>query len=788
MARSTLPGRRPTSAGYTPYLVLAISLVATAVASFDAEGVVQRQDDARFRHDVDMAIDAIKSRASEQVTLLRGTAAFVAAQPQVDRQSFRTYVQTLNLAKNYPGVLGIGFDRKLDPSQIGAVEKQMAAQGMKGFKVHPLPAGLEPHAILYLEPENLNAPAFGYNMFSDPVRRQAMDKARDSGMASISGKVVLVQEPASSASPGFLAYRGVYAGGTHRRTLAERRRDIVGFVYSPFRALDFFKEVLTRDQFIDLRFEIFDGQSTDPKEELYSGPESDRVGSLVAIDYIQVPGHIWTLRTRSLPGFVSTSSTPLATGVTFLGGVVSLLLFGITLSQGHARSAAMRYAERLSRISFSDRLLADAGSVLGSSIDTQRTLAEVAQLAVPGFADWCAVDVMGEDGEPSRVAVAHVDPERIEQAKEVASNLGPERQEHMGIRNVLRTGVSELYPSITDEMLDRAGLDESRRAAIKALQINSVMVVPMKVRERILGAITFVWAESGKHYSEADLELAEQIASRAAVAIENSHLYGSAQAEISQRRRAEFEIRSLNASLERKVEERTRDLKSMNNELEAFCYSVSHDLRAPLRSIDGFSQAVLEDSRDVLDSAAVEYLARVRAAAHRMDELITALLTLSRLTRAEVVRNRIDVTRMVHDLTEDHHGSLAAVLFNIQPNMVTIADPRLLRIVLDNLLSNAIKFSSKVDHPTIEVGCTPEGTFFVRDNGVGFNPEYSSKLFTPFERLHSSSEYPGSGIGLATVQRIISRHGGHIWADSAEAEGATFYFTLDSGAESSPSE
>jgi signal transduction histidine kinase len=226
----------------------------------------------------------------------------------------------------------------------------------------------------------------------------------------------------------------------------------------------------------------------------------------------------------------------------------------------------------------------------------------------------------------------------------------------------------------------------------------------------------------------------------------------------------------------------------MNNELEAFCYSVSHDLRAPLRSIDGFSKAVLEDSRDVLDSAAVEYLARVRAAAHRMDELITALLTLSRLTRAEVVRQRIDVTRMVQELTEDHPGSLASVCFKIQPNMETVADPRLLRNVLDNLLSNAVKFSAKVVRPVIEVGCTPEGTFFVRDNGVGFNPEYSAKLFTPFERLHSSSEYPGSGIGLATVQRIISRHGGHIWAESKEGEGAAFYFTLDSGADTTASD
>ncbi len=225
------------------------------------------------------------------------------------------------------------------------------------------------------------------------------------------------------------------------------------------------------------------------------------------------------------------------------------------------------------------------------------------------------------------------------------------------------------------------------------------------------------------------------------------------------------------------------ELESKNRELEAFSYSVSHDLRAPLRSIDGFSQALLEDCAERLDDKGQSYLRRVRAAAQKMGELIDALLQLSRAGRAELRRERVDISAIARAIAIELQSSAPTrlAMFEIADQLFADADPRLVRIVLDNLLGNAWKFASTTGKAVIQFGATHvDGTpaYFVRDNGVGFSMAYVGKLFTPFQRLHSEAEFPGTGIGLATVRRIVERHGGRAWADSSVGAGATFFWTL----------
>jgi PAS domain S-box-containing protein len=220
-----------------------------------------------------------------------------------------------------------------------------------------------------------------------------------------------------------------------------------------------------------------------------------------------------------------------------------------------------------------------------------------------------------------------------------------------------------------------------------------------------------------------------------------------------------------------------------NRELESFSYSVAHDLRGPLRAIDGFSQALLEDYGGRLDPEGLRYLTRVREAAQRMAELIDDLLTLSRVTRSDLRRERVDLSAMARTLLSgfqrlepERHVEVV-----IAPDLVTQADPQLAAIALDNLLGNAWKFTSKRAHARIEVGVTNangESAFFVRDNGAGFDMTYRDKLFGVFQRLHTESDFPGTGVGLATVARITERHRGRIWAHGLMDEGATFYFTL----------
>jgi signal transduction histidine kinase len=226
-----------------------------------------------------------------------------------------------------------------------------------------------------------------------------------------------------------------------------------------------------------------------------------------------------------------------------------------------------------------------------------------------------------------------------------------------------------------------------------------------------------------------------------------------------------------------------RELERANQELEAFSYSVSHDLRAPLRAIDGFAKILIEDYGQQLDDQASHYLGRVRTATRRMAELIDDLLELSRIARAPLNRERADVSALVRRILADlaERDPQRSVRTSIPEGLVADADPRLLAVVLENLLGNAWKFTARSDDPRIEVGRERRDeawSFFVRDNGAGFDMAYAARLFAPFQRLHEESEFPGTGIGLATVQRVISRHGGRIWAEAALGQGATFYFTV----------
>ncbi|HEX7053488.1 MAG TPA: ATP-binding protein [Burkholderiales bacterium] len=253
--------------------------------------------------------------------------------------------------------------------------------------------------------------------------------------------------------------------------------------------------------------------------------------------------------------------------------------------------------------------------------------------------------------------------------------------------------------------------------------------------------------------------------------------------EVAERRRAEEEVLRLNAELEQRVRERTTQLEYTNAELEAFCYSVSHDLRAPLRSIDGFSQALIEDFPQHVPEEAKGYLARIRSATQRMGQLIEDLLNLSRVSRGELQRRDVDLGQIAQEVVAElrQREPQRKIEVSVWEGLKAHADARLMRAALENLIGNAWKFSSRTAEARIEIGALRDGehaTFFVRDNGAGFDMRYANKLFGAFQRLHGAGEFQGTGIGLATVQRIVHRHGGRIWADAQPGKGAVFYFTL----------
>ncbi|MUG98573.1 GAF domain-containing protein [Scytonema sp. UIC 10036] len=327
------------------------------------------------------------------------------------------------------------------------------------------------------------------------------------------------------------------------------------------------------------------------------------------------------------------------------------------------------------------------------------------------------------------------------------------------------------------------GLSECHIQILAQFQIRANLVVPLLRGQNLWGLLCIHQCRGPRAWQATEIEFATQIATHLGIALQHAELLADLQTQVLERQEAEQATQLLNQELQRAIVE----LQAVNKELEAFSYSVSHDLRAPLRSIDGFSQALLEDCYDTLNESGQAHVRRIRAATQRMGQLIDDLLNLSRVTRSDMCLELIDLSRLASDICTGLQQSQPKpeVEFVIQTGLTAQGDSHLLRVLLENLLNNAWKFTAKHPQARIEFGaiatdnCIP--VYFVRDDGAGFDMAYAKKLFGPFQRLHSMNDFPGNGIGLATVHRIVRRHGGRIWAQGEVERGATFYFTLAPG-------
>lgn len=568
------------------WLVLVIALLATAWEWHLTKMEVLERSQLRFDSRVDQVTSAISNRMQNYQQMLTGGTALFAAVKDVSRGQWATYVTKLHIERNYPGIQGIGFAKRVQADEHAAHIEKVRSEGFSHYSIQPPGERKEYFPIIYLEPfSGRNLRAFGYDMFSEKVRNAAMQQARDSGLATLSGKVTLVQETHEDRQAGFLMYLPVYREGASLASVEQRRAALLGFVYSPFRMHDLMRGSLgTLGNDIDL--DIFDGRQMNAASLMYDAANDfetsqETPNAFSKVLPLEIAGHTWTIRLKSLPSFEKSMSSNEPIIILISGLILSGLLFTIAWSLATTRSRAVALANRMT-------------------------------------------------------------------------------------------------------------------AALR------------------------------RSYAE---------------------------------------------------------LQGVHNEMEAFSYSVSHDLRAPLRSIDGFSHALLEECGQSLSAQGEDYLRRIRRASQRMSALIDALLNLSRLSRSGLNWEKVNLTALVQDISEhlqqrqpERHAQ-----FIIAENVQVAGDPLLMRVLMENLLDNAWKFTGNNSSTRIEFGVyeqNAERVYFVKDNGVGFDMEYVDKLFGAFQRLHSNEEFAGTGIGLATVRRIISRHGGEVWTTAKVGEGATFYFTL----------
>lgn len=401
---------------------------------------------------------------------------------------------------------------------------------------------------------------------------------------------------------------------------------------------------------------------------------------------------------------------------------------------------------------------------LNRAVLAARSPSEVARIGI----DWLgrifacprrAVVLLGDDGTGTLLAIVSEAPTAVREGTAVSAGDLEE------MLPCLRRG----EPHVVADL----GRLAQRSPNLRQLHdegLRSFTLVPLQADGELVGYLS-LWFDHTGPIPEDDLAVALEISGPLAIAIRH--------ADLNERLRRQAE------ALERRVLERTADLEAANRDLEAFNESVSRDLRSPLRVVSGFTRALLEDHRHTLDAGALDYLERMRASVSRMNTLIDDLLGLARVRRAEVLPQRLDLSHLARSIGGEIRQRCPErqVEFAVAENLVVTGDRRLLQLALRNLLDNAWKFTVCRERAAVEVGSLHENgerVFFVRDNGIGFDMAHAERIFLPFKRLHPAEQYEGHGIGLATVQRVVRRHGGQVWAESIPDEGATFLFTLPS--------
>jgi len=716
-ATSAVPtARRASRQGYVlALLVLLGSLVLVFSAWQIARAREQRAAEIAFVGRSAEAVDRMRNRLLNYEVVARGGTALFASVARPTPRQWANYVEGLALAEHFPSLTGLGYATMVSGYRLDELQLEWRDQGYGQLLIRPHGVREVYGPTLFLEPRTTdNLAAIGGDLLTQPFMREAMLGARDSGGARLTQPL----RAAVGAPASLVMFLPVYQPGARPINRAARQQAMRGWIYAPFDMATFVRTSLGGG-FDDLNFRIVD--VTGSPTLLYATPAMGvEEPAFLHQRVLDLHGRRWRLEFESTPLGMAAPRMRQLENMLALGLIASLLLFGMVLAlartEDRAQAIALRLTEDYRRSEQRFRSSLQYSAIGTALLDSEGNIVETN----PALGRIVGRPAESLIGLPLHSLFEDIEPPVPQEPREASASDDP------AVRRETRH-------------LRREG-DLPRQAQL------TFAPVPGNVGQNVAGLVQVE--------------------------------------DVTDRVRAQARVHALNRTLEARVELRTRELLQANQELESFAYSVSHDLRAPLRAIDGFSRILGERYAGRLDEAGLDYLGRVRKAAGRMGELIDAILVISRLGRAELRREPVDLSKIAVEVLDELRVADRGreVEVRIAPELSAVGDATLLRNLLGNLLGNAWKFTRDREPAVIEFAAVlhPEGEreFYVRDNGAGFSQDYVDKLFRPFQRLHSTQEYAGHGIGLASVKRIIERHGGTIRAEGRVGEGAVFYFTL----------
>lgn len=755
-----------------PYLILLVGLAFTVVVYYYFSKLTFEQDHSRFQKNVQELHDRIRLKVETSITLLRSGTGLFAASDEVAAVEFHRFVQQMDLQKNYPGIQGIGFSRSFKPAEKDALVRKMRESVREDFHVWPDHPREEYTAIIYLYPPgNRNEKAIGYDMFEDPVRRQAMEQARDTGTPAASGRVRLVQDSEDEEQSAFLIYAPVYRNGASLDSIDDRRRALLGYVYSPY-FIDDFLEPITSAKNYDVSLQVYDGPGPKNENFLYgtqvNPPPSDR--RFTHSNELDVAGRPWTLSYAVKPSFERGSSRPLLKYTIIVGVLLSLLFFAVTRAEVRERSRAEQSAEEVRESETAineanqrallqyERLLeriSGLSQVLGTARELStifRGLREFTNVSVPcnGF----FVSLYDPIRDVRTACYGWGDGEEVD-----VSQLPPMPVTERGPNSrAVRTGQVVIT---NDYMRATSGHLAVIVGEDNGLRPESSLALPMAVMGRIIGTIE-VQSYQPQAYQQEHVTAMTMAANLTAVAIENVRLL--------------------------KLERTAREAAEESNRLkDEFLATVSHELRTPLTAILGWARLLEEGSLDsTMTHQAVDTIWRnAKAQAQIVDDIldVSRIITgnlyidLHPIEVAPVVQNAINVVRP----TADAKGIRIETQIENASTMVS-GDANRLQQVIWNLLSNAVKFTNNGGRVTVKVTQANAAVeISVTDTGQGISREFMPYVFDRFSQADSTTtrHHGGLGLGLAIARHLVEIHGGTIRAASrGVGQGATFTITL----------